>query len=55
MNDINEDSLRSVRDHLISSGISADHGSLSGDVSLETDMKMLFDGTLDTLAIFHWW
>jgi 3-oxoacyl-[acyl-carrier protein] reductase len=53
MNDINEASLRSVRDHLISSGISAEDIAYHvGDVSLETDMKMLFAGTIDTFGDF---
>ena len=53
MNDINEASLKSVRDHLISSGISEDHIAYQvGDVSLETDMKTLFDSTIDTFGDF---
>ncbi|MGB1035696.1 MAG: SDR family NAD(P)-dependent oxidoreductase [Candidatus Puniceispirillales bacterium] len=53
MNDINEASLKSVRDHLISSGVSEDHIAYQvGDVSLETDMKTLFDSTIDTFGDF---
>lgn len=53
MNDINEASLKSVRDHLISSGVSEDHIAYQvGDVSLEADMKTLFDSTIDTFGDF---
>lgn len=53
MNDINEASLKSVRDHLISSGVSEDQIAYQvGDVSLETDMKTLFDSTIDTFGDF---
>lgn len=53
MNDINEASLKSVREHLISSGVSEDHIAYQvGDVSLETDMKTLFDSTIDTFGDF---
>jgi 3-oxoacyl-[acyl-carrier protein] reductase len=42
------DSLISVKDKLISSGISEDHIAIQdGDVSDETDMKTLFDRTMD--------
>jgi 3-oxoacyl-[acyl-carrier protein] reductase len=48
MNDINASSLISVKDKLISSGISADQIAIQdGDVSDETDMKTLFDHTMD--------
>jgi NAD(P)-dependent dehydrogenase (short-subunit alcohol dehydrogenase family) len=48
MNDINASSLISVKDKLISSGISADQIAIQdGDVSDETDMKTLFDRTMD--------
>lgn len=48
MNDINASSLASVKDKLISSGISADQIAIQdGDVSDETDMKTLFDHTMD--------
>ena len=48
MNDINASSLASVKDKLISSGISADQIAIQdGDVSDETDMKTLFDRTMD--------
>jgi 3-oxoacyl-[acyl-carrier protein] reductase len=48
MNDINASSLASVKDKLISLGISADQIAIQdGDVSDETDMKTLFDHTMD--------
>jgi 3-oxoacyl-[acyl-carrier protein] reductase len=48
MNDINASSLASVKDKLIASGISDDHIAIQhGDVSDETDMKTLFDHTMD--------
>ena len=48
MNDINARSLISVKDKLVSSGISADQIAIQdGDVSDETDMKTLFDHTMD--------
>ena len=48
MNDIDANSLISVKDKLISSGISEDQIAIQdGDVSDETDMKTLFDRTMD--------
>jgi 3-oxoacyl-[acyl-carrier protein] reductase len=48
MNDINASNLASVKDKLISLGISADQIAIQdGDVSDETDMKTLFDHTMD--------
>ena len=48
MNDIHANSLISVKDKLISSGISEDQIAIQdGDVSDETDMKTLFDRTMD--------
>jgi 3-oxoacyl-[acyl-carrier protein] reductase len=48
MNDINASSLASVKDKLISLGISADQIAIQdGDVSDETDMKTLFDRTMN--------
>ena len=48
MNDIHANSLISVKDKLISLGISEDHIAIQdGDVSDETDMKTLFDRTMD--------
>jgi 3-oxoacyl-[acyl-carrier protein] reductase len=48
MNDINASNLASVKDKLISLGISADQIAIhDGDVSYETDMKTLFDHTMD--------
>ena len=48
MNDIDANSLISVKDKMISSGISEDQIAIQdGDVSDETDMKTLFDRTMD--------
>jgi 3-oxoacyl-[acyl-carrier protein] reductase len=48
MNDINARSLISVKDRLISLGIPEDHIAIQdGDVSDETDMKTLFDRTMN--------
>ena len=49
MNDIDEASVKAVKDKLISSGIAADHIAYQvGDVSHEGDMQALFARTLET-------